>query len=77
MFLPEHQSEAKQKGHMTVDDAARVASRAGVQRLVLTHLSPRYREEDVKNLHAAAVKRFPGAEMGQDLRSYPVDLRNN
>jgi len=76
MFLPEHRAEAEAKGHMTVDDAARVAFRAGVRRAVLVHISPRYREEVLEGLTSAAVKRFPGAEMGRDLQSYLVDLRD-
>ena len=75
MFLPEHQADAEAKGHMTVDDAARVASRAGVRRAVLVHISPRYRDEDMEELTAAAAKRFQGAEMGRDLQSYPIGLR--
>jgi len=77
MFLPEHEAEAEQKGHMTVDDAARVASRAGVRRAVLVHISPRYREEDMEALMRAAAKRFPRAEMGRDLESYLVNLRDD
>ena len=76
MFLPEHRAEAEAKGHMTVDDAARVASRAGVRRAVLVHISPRYREEVLEELTAAAVERFQDAEMGRDLQSYFVDLRD-
>jgi len=34
MFSPEHHEEAEAKGHMTADDAARVASRAGARRAV-------------------------------------------
>jgi len=41
MFLPEHHEEAEAKGHMTADDAARVAARAGARHAVLVHISPR------------------------------------
>ena len=74
MFHPEHRAEAEERGHMTVDDAARVASRAGARRLVLVHISPRYREEDIESLEAAAGERYRGAEIGRDLRSYSVDF---
>ncbi len=75
MFSPEHQEEAEEKGHMTVDEAARIAGRAGVQRAVLVHISPRYGEEDMEGLNAAASKRFPNAEVGRDLEVYPVPYR--
>jgi ribonuclease Z len=58
MFLPEHQEEAEAKGHMTADDAARVAARAGVRRAVLVHISPRYTEEDMGPFAEAARARF-------------------
>jgi ribonuclease Z len=76
MFLPEHRAEAEAKGHMTVDDAARVASRAGVRRAVLVHISPRYREEVLEQLRTAAVKRFQDSEIGCDLQSYLVERRD-
>ncbi len=72
MFLPEHSAEAEAKRHMTVDEAARVASRAGARRVVLVHISPRYGEEDLEELAAAAAKRFEKAEIGRDLGCYSV-----
>jgi ribonuclease Z len=72
MFLPEHHEEAAAKGHMTVDDGARVAFRAGVRRAVLIHISPRYTEEDMENLAEAAKKRFERAEIGADLQQFTV-----
>jgi len=72
MFSPEEQSEAEAKGHMTVDDAARIALRAEARRAVLVHISPRYMEEDVKKLAEAAAERFPSAEMGGDLKWYTL-----
>ena len=70
MFHPLEQEEAVRKAHMTVDDAARVANRAGAKRVVLVHTSPRYREEDIPGLEEAAKRRFEGAEIGRDLDSY-------
>jgi ribonuclease Z len=75
MFLPEHQEEADAKGHMTVDDAARVASRAGALRAVLIHISPRYTEEDMERFVEAARQRFERVEMGADLQSFTIPYR--
>lgn len=77
MFSPELQSEARDRGHMTVDDAARVALRAGAGKAVLVHLSPRYRDEDIEELTMAAKKRFRQAEIGRDLQSYQVKFRDS
>lgn len=74
MFLPDDAEHAEAKGHLTVDDAARIAGRAGVRRVVLIHISPRYNNEELALLAAAARSRFNGAEMGEDFKVYPVPL---
>lgn len=74
MFLPEDALHAEAKGHMTVTDAARIASRAGVRRTVLTHISPRYRDEDLPRLEAAAWERFAEVTVGRDQEVYSVPL---
>ncbi|MBW2040216.1 MAG: ribonuclease Z [Deltaproteobacteria bacterium] len=76
MFLPKHRAEAEAKGHMTVDEAARVASRAGVRQVVLVHISPRYRDDEMEELTKAAAEGFERAEMGRDLQLYPVSYRD-
>ena len=76
MFLPEHSEEAKARGHMTVDDAARVASRAGVLKTVLVHISPRYQGADMEDLERSSIGRYEGAEIGKDLQCYPVSFRD-
>ena len=74
MFLPEHAAHAEAKGHMTVVDAARIARGAGVNRAVLIHISPRYNDDEIGLLEAAARERFNGAEMGRGLEVYAVEL---
>lgn len=74
MFLPEDGEHADSKGHLTVVDAARIARRAGVRRVVLVHISPRYDSDGLCLLEAAAKSRFAGAEMGEDFRVYRVPL---
>ena len=75
MFLPEHCEEAERRGHMTVDDGARVASRAGALRAVLVHLSPRYGQDRMEELATAARGTFEGAEIGRDFAVYRVPSR--
>ena len=75
MFLPEHHEEAEAKGHMTADDAARVAARAGARRAVLVHISPRYTEEDMEKFADAAKKRFGNAEIASDLQQFTIPYR--
>jgi ribonuclease Z len=74
MFLPEHSEHAEAKGHLSVVDAARIAGRAGVNRAVLVHISPRYSNDELPLLAEAAKSRFEGAEMGEDFRVYRVPL---
>jgi ribonuclease Z len=76
MFLPEHHEEAEAKGHMTADDAARVAARAGARRAVLVHISPRYTEEDMGKFVEAAKKRFKNTEIGTDLQQFMIPYRD-
>lgn len=77
MFLPEDGEHAESKDHLTVEDAARIAGRAGVRRAVLVHVSPRYDAEALARLEAAAKGRFDRAEMGRDFQIYPVPLPEN
>lgn len=57
--------EAKQRGHSTVEDAARVAKDAGVKRLAITHISPRYSDE-ADELLKEAKKIFPDTVIAKD-----------
>ena len=75
MFLPKHHEEARAKGHMTADDAARVAARSGVRHAVLVHISPRYTEDDMGEFADAAKGRFENAEIGADLQQFTIPYR--
>ncbi len=64
-FGEEERERAIETGHSTAAQAAEVARQAGVRRLVLTHLSPRY-SRDAPELLAEAKAVFPEAIVGRD-----------
>lgn len=68
-YLQEEADMAQQFGHMTAADAARLAQEAGVKTLILTHLSRRYRERDVRN-EARAI--FPYTYVARDLDHFQI-----
>ncbi|MBK8979244.1 MAG: ribonuclease Z [Planctomycetes bacterium] len=54
-YLHEHVDEAVKNGHLTARQAAEIAREAGVRKLVLTHLSQRYRDTEPFLAEAAAI----------------------
>ena len=73
-FGSEFEEEAAEQGHSTAAQAARIAAEAGVSRLYLFHVSPRYegREEE---LLIEAREIFRESYLAEDLQSYEVPLR--
>jgi ribonuclease Z len=63
-FDASRKDEAKERMHSTAADAAAVARKAGVKKLILTHISPRYAE--VKELLEQARAVFPDTEIAYD-----------
>ena len=63
---------ARETGHSTVAQAAEIAKQAGVEKLVLTHISARYKEEHEETLLSQAQKVFPNSFIGRDLMRIPV-----
>ncbi|PJF30793.1 MAG: ribonuclease [Candidatus Thermofonsia Clade 1 bacterium] len=61
---------AQQFGHMTAAAAARLAAEAGVQTLILTHLSRRSRERDVL---AEAQAIFPNTYVARDFDRFSIN----
>jgi ribonuclease Z len=64
-FGSEELARAQETGHSTAAEAARVALDAGVRRLVLTHISPRY-TRDAPELLAEARAIFPETIIARD-----------
>jgi ribonuclease Z len=68
-FLDEDVEAARNFGHITASQAARLALETGVRNLVLTHVSRRYRERDIIE---EAQRTFPGAFVARDMDHYIV-----
>ncbi len=68
-YLEEELDMAYQFGHMTAARAARLAKEAGVNSLILTHLSRRYMERDVRN-EARSI--FPNTVVARDLDHFQI-----
>ncbi len=68
-YLEEHGDLAEQFDHLTAAQAARLAREAGVHRLILTHISRRYRESDILE-EAQAI--MPNTTVARDLDRFRV-----
>jgi ribonuclease Z len=64
-FGGDEAARAVETGHSTASEAARLALEAGVRRLVLTHISPRY-TRDAPELLAEARAMFPDTVIARD-----------
>jgi ribonuclease Z len=63
-FLERDAAVAFDYGHLTAAKAAELAAAASVKRLVLTHISGRYTDEEIL---AEATKIFPNSRVAADL----------
>ncbi len=64
---------AREVKHMCAGEAAAIAAKAGVRRLALTHISPRYK--DPAPVLEEAVEVFPDAVLAEDLMRLEVPFR--
>jgi ribonuclease Z len=68
-YLRNEAEMAATYGHSTAEQAATLAKEAGVGKLLLTHISRRYRDEDIQE-EARAV--FPQTWVAKDFDSFQV-----
>jgi ribonuclease Z len=68
-YLEEERDMARQFAHLTARQAAELAVKAGVKRLILTHVSRRYRDKDVIQ-EAQAV--FPNTSLAHDFDTFSI-----
>ncbi|MCL2472556.1 MAG: ribonuclease Z [Treponema sp.] len=73
MFERALEESAREKKHMTAEQAARIALAAKVKKLALIHYSPRYTEYELKQVIKEAEAVFPGTVLSRDRMVFPVE----
>jgi ribonuclease Z len=73
MFTREIEDDARDKKHMTSEQAAFIARDARVKKLALIHYSPRYAERELKELLREAQKIFPRSVLSRDRAVHPIE----
>lgn len=71
-FMEAERAIARRSGHITAAEAARLARRAAVGRLYLTHISGRYEGDEILT-EARAI--FPASEVAEDFSRFKVTAR--
>ncbi|MDR2490590.1 MAG: ribonuclease Z, partial [Spirochaetaceae bacterium] len=73
MFTRDLAESAREKRHMTSEQAAKIALDAGVKKLALIHYSPRYNEYNLKELLKEAQAVFPETILSRDRSVHPIE----
>ena len=68
-YVDEEAEMARQFSHLTARQGAELAVKAGIKKLILTHISRRYREKDVLK-EAQAI--FPNTSVARDFDSFQI-----
>ncbi len=73
MFEKALENNAREKKHMTAEQAAKIALLAGgIKKLALIHYSPRYTEFNLKQLQKEAQAVFTNAVLSRDRSVFPI-----
>jgi ribonuclease Z len=75
MFTRDLADSAREKKHMTSEQAARIALAAQVRKLALIHYSPRYTDYDLKQLLKEAQDIFPDTVLTRDRMVFPIEFQ--
>ncbi len=70
-FADEDKALAKSTGHSTASQAAKAALTAGARRLLIGHISARYKDENLLLDEARLI--FPDTEIAEEKRTYSID----
>ena len=73
MFERALEESAREKKHMTAEQAARIALAARVKKLALIHYSPRYTEYELKQVIKEAEAIFPHTVLSRDRVVFPIE----
>jgi ribonuclease Z len=76
MFEQALLESAREKKHMTAEQAARIALAAQVKKLALIHYSPRYTEYDLKRILKEAQDIFPSTVLSRDRMVFPIEYED-
>jgi ribonuclease Z len=68
-YMDSEADMARQFSHLTAKQAAELAARAGVKKLIITHISRRYREKEVL---AEAQAIFPNSVVARDFDTFQI-----
>jgi len=73
MFERALEESAREKKHMTAEQAARIARAGGVKKLALIHYSPRYADAELKTLLNEAQEVFSETVLTRDRMIFPIE----
>ncbi|MBR1938263.1 MAG: ribonuclease Z [Spirochaetales bacterium] len=76
MFEKGLEEDAREKKHMTSEQAAMVARDSGSEKLCLQHYSPRYSDKELKLLLKEAKEIFPNTILTKDRMSFVIPLKD-
>ena len=73
-FADDLNERASETGHSTFGEAIEIAKQAQVKYLILTHISPRYENEDIEKFQLDIRKKFENAIIARDMMVIEIPL---